>query len=92
MLHARELHFPRPMVLYLPKPCIRELLCRNRFCNTDREARLREVANRPVVLTDALKDWPALGKWDPGSFADRAKAALYLPTKGWFCGLQDFLG
>lgn len=27
-------------------------------------------ANRPVVLTDALRDWPALGKWTPQFFAD----------------------
>ncbi len=28
-------------------------------------------ANRPIVLTDALKDWRALGKWSPQFFADR---------------------
>ncbi len=27
--------------------------------------------NRPVVLTDALADWPALGKWSPEFFAER---------------------
>jgi hypothetical protein len=30
-----------------------------------------ERANRPVVLTDALQGWPALGKWTPEFFADR---------------------
>lgn len=28
-----------------------------------------EQANRPVVLTDALAGWPALGKWTPEFFA-----------------------
>ena len=29
------------------------------------------LANRPVVLTDALAEWPALGKWTPEFFAER---------------------
>ncbi|MEK0450749.1 MAG: hypothetical protein RL088_3017 [Verrucomicrobiota bacterium] len=28
-------------------------------------------ANRPVVLTDLLDGWPALGKWSPEMFAER---------------------
>jgi hypothetical protein len=35
---------------------------------------LREYAkaNRPVIITDALGNWPALGKWTPGFFAARS--------------------
>lgn len=29
------------------------------------------LASRPVVLTDAVKDWPALGKWTPAFFRAR---------------------
>jgi hypothetical protein len=29
------------------------------------------LQNRPVVITDVMKDWPALSKWTPQFFADR---------------------
>ena len=47
-------------------------------------------ANRPVVLTDALADWPALGKWSPEFFAQRFPDREFtLEGKKW--RLADFI-
>ena len=35
---------------------------------------------RPVVLTDAIHDWPALGRWTPAWFRETARAPRRCPT------------
>ena len=48
------------------------------------------LANRPVVLTDALADWPALGKWSPEFFATRyPEKEFEIDGQSWKLG--DFL-
>jgi len=48
------------------------------------------LANRPVVLTDALADWPALGKWSPEFFAEHyADKEFEIDDKKWKLG--DFI-
>ena len=42
----------------------------DRRSNLGRKALLNEYVNKnlPVILTDAAKDWPAIGKWTPEFF------------------------
>jgi histone arginine demethylase JMJD6 len=49
-----------------------------------------ERTNRPVVLTDALADWPALGKWTPEFFAERyGEKEFEIDEQQW--KLKDFV-
>jgi hypothetical protein len=49
-----------PVIALLCSHCC----CRRSWLSPEQFRVHYEAANRPVVLTDAMGDWPALAKWD----------------------------
>jgi len=48
------------------------------------------IPNRPVILTDGLKEWRAVGKWTPGFFRDQYRTKpITIGGRGYLMG--DFI-
>jgi histone arginine demethylase JMJD6 len=79
----------RSSALVIEQPSVRNV---DRRSLLSRRAFEREYLNppRPVILTDAIARWPALGKWTPEFFAERY-GGLELTVDGTAMTLRDLV-